>query len=310
MLGAARTGKRIVTVGERGLILFSDNGGASWQQAAAPVSVTLTAVRFVDLRVGIAVGHAGVVLLTSDGGAHWQRVLDGQQLAALALDAARKSGDPAALRDAQRLQDDGPDKPLLDVCLLGNGRMVVVGAYGLIYGSEDQGRTWQAWTDRIHNPNGLHLNTVRSLGNTVLIGGERGLALLSQDGGRSFRTLASPYQGSYFTAEIRSANELILAGLRGNLWHSSDGGQQWQQLASPAPVTITGSTTLADGTLVFSNQAGMLMSMHGARLVPSAAKPLSPINNLLALDGGALLALTIQGLVPVPASAPAAGVSP
>ncbi len=307
MLGAAHAGQRIVTVGERGLILLSDDGGKSWQQAAVPTSVTLTAVRFADRHLGVAVGHAGVALLTRDGGKHWERILDGQKLAALAFDAASRSGDPALLRDAQHLQEDGPDKPLLDVALLGNGRILVVGAYGLIYGSDDLGRTWQPWMERTSNPKGLHLNTVRNLGDTVLIGGERGIALISQDGGRSFRNLTLPYQGSYFTAELRSAQEMVLAGLRGNAWQSSDGGQTWAQLAAPAPVTITGSTTMSDGTLLFSNQAGMLMAMQGPRLVPKSIPALPPVNTVLGLGNGAALALTIQGLMPVPASA--AGVS-
>ncbi|CAN7457211.1 YCF48-related protein [Duganella sp. LjRoot269] len=308
MLGAATAGTRIVAVGERGIILLSDDQGKNWRQAAAPISVTLTAVRFADAQHGVAVGHAGVALTSADGGAHWEATLDGQRIAALALAAAKARDNDAAIREAERLAADGADKPLLDVCLLGGGRMLAVGAYGLAFGSDDGGRTWTSWMDRIDNPKGLHLNTVRRGGDAILIGGERGLALLSTDGGRTFRRLELPYQGSFFTAELPAANdhELVLAGLRGNAWRSTDGGRSWQQLASPMPVSITASAIRADGSLLFANQAGLLLTVQGQALAPSPAAPLPPLNGVLDLRNGQLLALTMQGIMPVAAPFPGA----
>ncbi|MEX5503709.1 YCF48-related protein, partial [Pseudomonas putida] len=84
----ARAGTRLVSVGERGVVLLSDDNGASWRQAkAVPVSVTLTAVQFVDARNGWTVGHAGVVLHSEDGGEHWTLQLDGKRAGALELQA-------------------------------------------------------------------------------------------------------------------------------------------------------------------------------------------------------------------------------
>ena len=69
MLAVARAGDRLVTVGERGRVLLSDDSGKTWRQAeSVPVSVTLTAVTFADARSGWATGHAGVVLHTVDAG--------------------------------------------------------------------------------------------------------------------------------------------------------------------------------------------------------------------------------------------------
>ena len=68
----------VVAVGQRGHALRSTDNGKSWSQASVPVSSDLTAVQFVDSRVGYAVGHDGVVLRTADGGATWSRVLDGR----------------------------------------------------------------------------------------------------------------------------------------------------------------------------------------------------------------------------------------
>ncbi|MCU6499001.1 hypothetical protein LPN04_14480 [Rugamonas sp. A1-17] len=298
MLGAALAGARIVTVGERGIVLLSDDQGKHWRQAAVPVSVTLTAVRFADASNGVAVGHAGVVLATTDGGAHWQLALDGRRAAALALTAAKARGDAAAIREAERLVADDADKPLLDVCLLDGGRMLAVGAYGLAFASGDGGHTWSSWMERFDNPKGLHLNTVRRRGDTILVGGERGLALLSGDGGRSFQRLEPPYHGSFFTAELPAGGDLVLAGLRGNAWRSADDGRSWAQLANPVPASITASAIRADGSLLFANQAGQLLAARGQALTPMPGAPLPPLNGVLDLPDGGLLALTIQGVMP------------
>lgn len=131
LLGIAQAGQRLVAVGERGIVLLSDDNAATWRQVAAPVSVTLTAVRFADSKHGYATGHGGAVLATTDGGETWVRVLDGNQAARIALEAAQASGNVQAQREAQRLLNDGPDKPLLDLLVTGPLRVVAIGAYGL-----------------------------------------------------------------------------------------------------------------------------------------------------------------------------------
>src|SRR3989344_304981 len=75
LLAAAAAGQRLVAVGERGVVALSDDRGVTWQQAACPVSVSLTMVRFADERHGVAVGHGGTGLTTSDAGARprWPR---------------------------------------------------------------------------------------------------------------------------------------------------------------------------------------------------------------------------------------------
>ena len=89
LIDLARAGERLVAVGERGLVLLSDDHGQSWRQAAVPVSVSLSAVQFVDAHSGWAIGHAGVVLATRDGGESWVVQLDGRRAAQIELDAAR-----------------------------------------------------------------------------------------------------------------------------------------------------------------------------------------------------------------------------
>lgn len=301
LLSAAQAGSRIVAVGERGLVLLSDDAGRSWRQAPCPVSVTMTTVRFADATQGVAVGHGGTVLTTQDAGSSWQLRLDGRRLATLAREAATT---PEAQRDAERLVADGPDKPLLDVVMWNAKRLLAVGAYGLALHTEDGGQTWQPWMERLPNPKGLHWYVARRQGDTLLLAGEQGLAVRSDDGGRSFRPLTSPYRGSWFTGELAADGSTLLAGLRGNVWRSTDGGGSWSQLPNPVPATVIAAATQPDGDLLLLSQAGALLRLHGDRLQPLKTPPLPLPTALLPLAEGRLLALGLTGLatVTLPAS--------
>lgn len=295
LLGAARAGSRIVAVGERGIVILSDDEAQHWKQASVPVSVTLTAVKFADKDHGYAVGHGGTVLGTADGGHAWKRLLDGRRIAQVMQAAAKAGGDAAALKSADRLLADGPDKPLLDLLVFDARRVLVVGAYGIALFTDDGGATWNSWRARLDNPKELHLYAVRQRGSSIVIAGEQGLVLRSPDAGASFKRLATPYAGSFFTAELPGDKTIVLAGLRGNAWRSTDAGVSWAQIASPVPVSITASATGAEDELLFANQAGMILALDGSALKPLNAAPLPPLNSVLPLRRGHALALSIQG---------------
>jgi len=300
LLGIAQAGKRLVAVGERGIVMVSDDDAAKWRQVSVPVSVTLTAVHFADDKHGYAVGHSGTVLATADGGETWAHVLDGRQAARISLAAAQASGNAAALRDAERMVADGPDKPLLDLLVLDARRVIVIGAYGMTYSTTDGGQNWTSWADRLDNPRGLHLYAIRRHGERILVSGEQGLVRLSQDGGQTFAAVKTPYDGSFFTAELSSADEIVVAGLRGNMLRSLDNGANWKQITTPDAASITGSALRADGSLVLVNQAGMVLSESKGALVPLNSTPLPSLTGIFPKRDGSLLTLSIQGIVSAP----------
>ncbi len=296
--GAAQAGSRLVMVGERGIVLLSDDAGRSWRQVAVPVSVGLTSVRFADAQHGWITGHGGVVLASSDGGQTWKKQLDGVQAARLVLEDAKAGGNERQVADAERLVADGADKPFLDAVFFDAQHGIVVGAYNLAFETADGGKSWQPISRRLDNPRGLHLYAVRVRGSELLIAGEQGLVLRSVDRGQSFTRLSTPYKGSFFTAELPGANEIVVAGLRGNAWKSTDGGANWSQLNTPVPVSFTASAVDAQGRLWLGNQAGMVFSQAGEALVPLPAK-LPPLTGLLPLGQGQALALSVAGALPV-----------
>jgi len=306
MIGIASAGQRLVAVGERGVVLLSDNQGGSWRQASVPVSLTLTSVRFVDAQHGFATGHGGVVLATRDGGDSWERVFDGKRAADLVLAAAQAleqrlgaqdASAQRAMAEARRLVEDGPDKPLLDLHFLDRQRGFVVGAYGLAFMTTDAGKTWTSLMDRIDNPRGLHLNTIAGSGDHVVIAGEQGLVLRSDDAGQRFTRVETPYRGSWFALQVGDAGEVLLGGLRGNAYFSERAGDAWSKVAFPSPVSITAFARTADGRVFAGNQAGQVFgSADGGRsfnMTPFRAEP--PLA-ALATDGNGFVFAGLRGL--------------
>lgn len=306
LLGAAQAGERLVAVGERGIVVLSDDGGATWRQARVPVSVTLTAVSFPDPKHGFAVGHGGVVLSSDDAGESWEKRFDGPEGARIVLRQAQARGDAGGLREAQSLVAEGADKPLLALHFFDARRGLVVGAYNLAFYTEDGGKSWQSWMDRFDNPKSLHLYALRVRGDAILIAGEQGLVLSSVDAGRNFRRIETPYRGSFFTAELPGGKGMLLAGMRGNVWRSSDAGTTWTQIALSNATSVTASSLRGPQEVVLVNQAGMVFSgstgvSDGDHRVWSPTSPaaLPPLNGVLPLKTG-LLVLSGQGATMLP----------
>jgi photosystem II stability/assembly factor-like uncharacterized protein len=269
--GLARAGERLVAVGQRGQILYSDDRGGRWLQARVPVSVDLTAVTFVNPREGWAVGHDGVVLGSTDGGANWQRSFDGTRAGA-------------------------PARPLLDVWFENAQRGMAVGAFGMAVCTDNGGATWQDCSAAVDNPDGMHLNAIRQIDGEVFIAGEQGL-LLRRDAGGRFVRLASPYKGSFFGL-TGSSGMLLAYGLRGNAWVSRDHGQSWQRAETGVASTLVAGAVLADGAVAMVSQAGQLLVSRdgGASFKAQAlARPQSAAA-VLALDRGQLLVGGVRGL--------------
>jgi len=59
--------------GDKGLILFSPDGGLTWGRRNTGVEARLLSVSFIGVDDGVVVGENGTILVTTDGGMTWQR---------------------------------------------------------------------------------------------------------------------------------------------------------------------------------------------------------------------------------------------
>jgi photosystem II stability/assembly factor-like uncharacterized protein len=301
VLAMAPAGSSVVAVGERGVVLVTDDRGAHWRQAQVPVSVTLTSVRFVDARTGWACGHGGVLLHTIDGGSTWARQTDGRgisQEAAAQLQAL--PADTPAAANLKVLSEPLADKPFLDIAFLDASRGFAVGAYGLFVRTQDGGKTWKVASNLLPNPKSLHLNAVVARGNLVLIVGEAGSVFLSVDSGETFKAVPMPYRGSFFTAALAADGSFALAGLRGNLVLGAADGQSWTALKLP---TDAGATVLAEHDdaheLVIGVQSGQRFAVdlrsQAVKALSGRAPPM--LTSWVELGSGVTLTAGLHGIV-------------
>lgn len=289
MLAVASAGRRIVAAGERGLIVYSDDCAVTWSQAKVPVSVTLTALQFVDERTGWAVGHAGVVLKTEDAGATWRKQLDGRAIAQQALSAAREkfaanagTETQRAVREGERLMAEGPDKPLFAVHFWNSQRGIVVGAYGLALSTEDGGSHWQWIADRIPNPKSLHLYGIWAQDNRVYLAGEQGLVARSGDEGRHFQPVASPYPGSFFGlagSAHGGGTAPIVYGLRGHVFQLSAQDDSMQPVDTGVQASMLTALPRSGGNVLLFDANGQIVELQGAskRAKPIGTSAVGPV---------------------------------
>lgn len=310
MLAVTRAGKRLVAVGERGGVLFSDDNGIAWKQAIVPVSISLTNVFFITAKKGWVVGHSGIVLHTHDGGETWVKQLDGKQAAAIVLEMAKKKVDANGdgklasqhLEEANRLAADGPDKPFLDVYFSDENSGFIVGAYGLVFHTEDGGKSWIPWQEHVDNPKGKHLYSIRAASGVLYIAGEQGALFRSSDGGQRFSEIKTPYSGSYFGVVAEPSGSIVAYGLRGNAYWSGDMGKSWQKISVGTPSLLAADTRLADGSiLLVSHDGDILRSINeGRSFTPLSVKQPSPFTGVTQAADGSLILSGVRGVTRLP----------
>jgi photosystem II stability/assembly factor-like uncharacterized protein len=300
-------GTRLVTVGVRGHILYSDDAGKTWQQAKVPVSSDLTSVYFPTPAEGWAVGHDGVVLHSTDSGASWTKQLDGVQAGKIMLDyyTALAATDPAnedyaiLVGEAQRVVDDGADKPFLGVWFADNQNGYVVGAFGLIFRTEDGGASWTPLNDKVDNPQGFHLNAISATGSgqDVTMVSEQGLVMRFDPASGKFVTITTPFDGTYFGLQ-KIRDGMVIFGLSGMAYKSTDGGATWTNLVLPVDKPITAAATDASGQLYLFDQPGEIVSSidNGAtfRLRPQASP--AAISSAVAIGNDSLVLVGPRGV--------------
>ncbi|GAA0794273.1 WD40/YVTN/BNR-like repeat-containing protein [Marinobacterium sediminicola] len=293
--------ERLLAVGEQGSILYSDDSGQSWHQAQSPVSVLLTAVQMVTAFRGWAIGHDGVILHTEDGGESWQIQAAGQQLLrqqekALEQELAIKDrlAETEAVEEIQWQLDDlqvsleeGAMPTLMDLLFVDSQRGFVIGAYGVIFGTIDGGESWHSLGHRLPNPDRMHLNAIlMDSRNRLLVAGEAGLLMKSDDLGGSWQSVDTPYEGSFFA--LANHDQVFLLGLRGHLYRSSN-GIDWQMEPVPTQASLNGAVS-AKGELYLLGQGGVVLKRQGNRFVPVQPVPRYSFTSGVLLDDRLLLA--------------------
>ncbi|PRX19204.1 photosystem II stability/assembly factor-like uncharacterized protein [Paraburkholderia sp. BL18I3N2] len=275
MLGVTRAGKRIVAVGDHGVVLLSDDDGKSFRQArAVPRRATLAAVSFVDENEGWAVGHGGTILHSTDGGETWT---------------------------VQR-EDYTVDQPLFGVWFKDKKVGIAGGLWSLLLRTEDGGKTWQkiklpAASGAAHADYSLFCIFAGARGQLFMTA-ERGTVYRSDDAGQSWQPLLTMSPATLWTGLSLRGGVLLVAGVRGHILRSTDFGSTWKEVDTSSKGSITAMTQLTDGSVIAVGLDGSSLLSHddGATFTATPRADRSTATAVIATHQGTPLVFTENGV--------------
>jgi photosystem II stability/assembly factor-like uncharacterized protein len=245
LLDITRADARLVTIGERGHVLISDNNGQSWEQILVPTRSQLTAVYFLDDRHGWAVGHDAVILFTNDGGQN-----NGFAIGAYGLFLSTNDGGTSW--DRRQISDD--DFHLNSIASLDSNVLVIAAEQGHLYRSVDGGYSWSELTSPYA---GSFFGITLINDDFLLVFGLRGNLYSSTDRGENWQKIDSGTEASLMAALTQKNGTIRVVGLGGNILTSTDQGKSFSLRVRNDRKALTSILETADGQLVMSGSAGI-----------------------------------------------------
>ncbi len=226
-------GQVVLVVGYPGLMLRSEDAGASFAQVDVKTKEALFSIAINSQGLTAVVGRAGLVLISQDAGKTWSQ------------------------------KDSGIKENFFAVEVSAAGQIWAVGHFGTIAHSPDGGQTWQAQEydaspPQIEGEDGAagissaeeenegaaeeaRLNAVTFADEKLgWIAGEFGMVLHTQDGGASWKRQVSASGKLLFSAQAISAQRVLMAGSEGTFMETRDGGTSWQLIDTGVTEHILG----------------------------------------------------------------------
>lgn len=203
IVGGKRVGGKTVP-----LILRSEDGGKTWNEAVVPTDLSLPQsarpvlqdIAFCGPNVAWAAGD-GVIFRSRDGGLNWENRQTKYSEAFYGI----------ACEDSEHV--------------------IAVGRDGLIVRTTDGGISW----DSIQSPSNGHNIRIRINGNDGwIVGGlaEKGVLLRSYDAGQSWKIQDLP-QSEFLVGILLKGKSGWIVGVDGTILQTSDGGETWSKAQSP-----------------------------------------------------------------------------
>lgn len=225
----AASGNQVVAVGERGVVLHSQDEGTTWNATPSPTTRSLTSIIFPTEKLAIAAGHGATLMRSEDGGNTWQEI----KVAEIGRDA------------------------ILGLLARKDGKLNAYGAFGMYLESGDAGKTWKK-LPVVKEGFDRHISQVIEFGDKLFLVGESGTMAMSADKGATWAELKSPYEGSYFGTLALPDGSLLVFGMRGNIFRSTDGGASWTKVPIPSVSTLNAGTADVTGRVILVGNNGLI----------------------------------------------------
>ncbi|NJM32349.1 MAG: hypothetical protein HC848_05115 [Limnobacter sp.] len=254
---AFASGTRVFAVGHDGVVLRSNDTGATWQKVfdgnasnQQMLAMAQNSLNAFELQAA-SQRQALVNKPTPEGRQRLQKLED-------ELEEKR-----FAFEDAQAGARFGPARPMLDVWFKDDMAGWVVGSYGQIFQTTDGGNTFALIASRLNNPDFRHYNGLYGdQTGLLIITGEAGRVYVSEDFAGSWRRYDTGYTGQlYGAAVLRDAQgkkTLVVYGFAGTLLRLDSGSDTWRKVQTPTDKSIVDSLTLIDGLLFIDQNARLL----------------------------------------------------
>ena len=215
---------------EQGLLLVTNDDGATWAQRKIASTGTLRAVAFLDVNRGLTVGDGGAILATADAGRTWQ---------------PRVSGTTENLTDIQMVGEEG----------------WLAGYDGVMLHTADGGKTWS----KENTGQSLSLEALYFLDaqNGWAVGWSA-MVLHTVDGGKKWQQVKIPgAQWSLSSIDFPDAKNGWISGFAGQLYRTKNGGATWEAKKTPVSGWLTSVGFDAAKRGWITTDAGFLLSEDG-----------------------------------------------
>jgi photosystem II stability/assembly factor-like uncharacterized protein len=241
-------------VGNHGTLLYTNDGGSSWNTKAVPTTANLRTLGTQDFGPVFIAGD-GVFMASTDSGASWKSLGDGSanfRSLAAAQDAetvlAVSEGGGLWRVENQQLVANGSMAGARAIAVTPDGVSAVVVGDNLIARSSDGGHTWSP----LALAEGAQFDSVRidGDGEAIAVGAAGALAHISAVGKVTIQHLGTADLHAIHISDDGDDSGAVgfAAGEPGRVWITHDGGVTW----SPGPAmtqAVLGADIIGKGHL-------------------------------------------------------------
>ncbi len=216
----------ITAVGTDGLLLQSNDAGATWQSKTSGASDNLRRVRWNDPTLGVILGNDGVALKSTDGGASWKPMTSGTA-------------------DA-----------LFDIHFFDADNWMIIGKAARILTTTDAGATWEDEGSGTNN-----YNEIAFKGDLGIIVGNKGTIRVTEDGGARWRDRGGITNLELTSVSIGDDSTAIAVGVNGTIIRTEDKGRHWTEVYTSVPINsfrLSGVRHLTRERIVFCGYGGLI----------------------------------------------------
>lgn len=274
----ASNGKLLIGVGSNGVIVSSDNDGATWKRTVLPGVSSLTGLAVCPDGSWVALDFYRKVWVADAAASKWEGHDLGTKATPLAITCDPKGkywvvgGRTTLLASADKgatwtSQDFDEDAILMSIQFFDADNAIITGEFGNLLTTKDGGGSWQRGT-KIPNDFFPHATLFTDI-NTGWVSGLAGVILHTTDGGNNW-TRQPGGVGAPMYALVKHKGEMYAMGINGLVLKLTAG--EWALIdGRPAPY-LRSALSLGDKGILIAGGAGTLqLYSPGAKTAAPAA---------------------------------------